>query len=181
MRAWRVVGYVTGGLVALVLAGCAAMTVSSYVEQGADFTRYRTYNWAPDDQLSTGDPRLDNNPFFQAQVRQSVEGELARRGYAKATSAPDVIVHYHANVTDTVDASAIDREAGYCDENSCRPFVYEAGTLVLDLVDARTERLVWRGWAKDTFDGIIENQDWMEERIGEAVAKIMERLPRTLS
>jgi hypothetical protein len=57
---------------------------------------------------------------------------------------------------------------------------YEAGTLVIDVVDARTNRLIWRGWAENTMDGAIDNQDWMEKTIDHAVARIFTQLPRNL-
>jgi Domain of unknown function (DUF4136) len=50
--------------------------------------------------------------------------------------------------------------------------------LFIDLVDARTDRLVWRGWARGNIDGVIDDQDWMEQSIDEAVARIMRELPR---
>jgi hypothetical protein len=31
--------------------------------------------------------------------------------------------------------------------------VYETGALLIDFVDARTDKLVWRGWAEDGVDG----------------------------
>ena len=55
--------------------------------------------------------------------------------------------------------------------------VYDQGTLVIDLVDAHTDTLLWRGWAKGSIDGVIDNQQWMEQRIDEAVARIMRALP----
>jgi hypothetical protein len=179
MRPLRLRDWAAAALAALALAGCASMSVSSYVERGADFSQYRTYSWAPDDQLSTGDPRLDNNPFFQGRIRDEVEGELARLGYAKATGRPDFVVHYHASVNQAIELPATETEG--CDSNDCRPTVYDAGTLMLDVVDARTAKIVWRGWAKDSFDGVVENQDWMEEKIDAAVTRIMERFPRKLS
>ena len=60
------------------------------------------------------------------------------------------------------------------------PGWYDAGTLMIDLVDTRTNKLVWRGWAEGSIEGAIDNQDWMERRIGEAVGRIMERLPHNL-
>lgn len=62
----------------------------------------------------------------------------------------------------------------------CKPYVYDAGTLLLDFVDARTNKLVWRGWAERGMDGVIDNQEWMEEEIDEVVTRILERLPRRL-
>ena len=54
------------------------------------------------------------------------------------------------------------------------------GTWLIDLVDARTDQPVWRGWAKGAIDGVIDDQKWMEQRIDEAVALIMRKLPRNL-
>jgi hypothetical protein len=102
---------------------------------------------------------------------------LASRGFEKATS-PDLLIHYHASVTQDIYISGGERRDGDCE--GCRPEVYDAGTLLIDLVDARTNRLVWRGWAKSSIDGVIDNQDWMEQRIDEAVARILEKLPRRL-
>jgi hypothetical protein len=76
--------------------------------------------------------------------------------------------------------SHLDRQHGYREDDGRRPSAYEAGTLVLDFVDTRTNRLVWRGWAEDTVDGVIDNQDWMEQKIDEAVTRILETRPRRL-
>ena len=166
-------------LAAPALAGCATIDVHSYVERGADLRQYRTYNWGPTDTSSTGDPRLDNNRFFDERVRSAVERGLAGRGLEKTTSGtPDLLVHYHASVTQEIDVRNIDREYAYCDGADCEPYVYDAGTLFVDLVDRNTNTLVWRGWAEGSMDGVIDNQEWMERRIDEAVTRILERLPR---
>ena len=164
---------------ALTLTGCATMNVSSFVERRIDFTQYHTYNWGPDDQLATGDPRLDNNPFFLERLQTDVEKQLATRGFEKATSgAPELVLHYHASVNQRLDVTGADQKYGYCDD--CKAYVYDAGTLLLDFVDTRTNKLVWRGWAEGSMDGAIDNQEWMEKRIDEAVTRILERLPRRL-
>jgi hypothetical protein len=59
----------------------------------------------------------------------------------------------------------------------CKPFIYDAGTLVIDLVDARTNRVVWRGWSEGTVDGVVDNQRWMEGRIDDDVTRIFKQLP----
>jgi hypothetical protein len=159
---------------AVTLSGCATMNVSSYVERGVDLGQYRTYDWAPAEQLATGDPRLDNSPFFQEQVQTAVERQLATRGFEK-TASPDLLVHYHASVTQEIYISDGERREGYCED--CKPEVYDAGTLLIDLVDARTNRLVWRGSARGSIDGVIDNQARMEQRVAEAVTRILDKLP----
>jgi len=163
---------------ALVLAGCASMQIGSYVGRGVDFAQYRSYAWAASDRLSTGDPRLDNNPFFQARLQGDVEKQLANRGFEKREAGtPDLVVHYHASVTQQINVDGVDSDFGYCERGECQPFVYEAGTIVLDLVDARTNKLVWRGWAKESVEGAIDDQDLMERNVDEAVTRILEKLP----
>jgi len=175
-RAWPLAA--VAAITALALAGCAA-AVRSYVDRGADFSRYRTYGWGPADALTTGDPRLDNNPFFRERLQADVDAQLAARGYEQtAPEAADLLLHYHVSVTQRIDVNAVDQRYGYCDD--CQPRVYDAGTLTLDLVDARTGRLVWRGWAERSIEGTLDKQEWMEQQIDEAVARILERLPRRL-
>jgi hypothetical protein len=163
-----------------VLAACAVpIRVNSYVERGADLRRYRTFDFAPADAVPTGDPRLDGNPFFQERVRAAVETHLGTRGYERtAAGTPDFRVHVHVSVVQDIDVNEIDQPNGYCAPGVCRPFVYEAGTLLLDLVDAHTNKLLWRGWAESHIDGVVDNQAWMEQRIDVAVAKIMAKVPR---
>ena len=171
------IGVVALSLVSgVVFAGCAPITVHSYSERGAAFT-YRTYAWAPADSVPTGDPRLDNNPFFSERVRAAVEYQLAGRGFEKTAASPDVLLHYHASITEDIDLSGAPDRFDAC--QNCGAFVFDAGTLVLDLVDARTSRLVWRGWA-ERVNPVIDNQDWMEETIDAVVARIIKQMPPRL-
>ena len=163
------------------VTGCATMMVSSHVQRDVDFARYRTYDWGPADALPTGDPRLDNNPFFKDHMQGAVEKHLAARGLElSSTGKADLLIHYHANVSQRIDVNRVDRQYGYCYGEDCsvRVMEYEAGTLVLDIVDTRTDRVVWRGWAQDSLEGVIDNQDRMERMINEAVAQMLERFPR---
>lgn len=167
-------------LAAATAAGCATLTVSSHIERNVNFADYVTYDWGPPDNLPVGDPRLDNNPFFRDRVQGAVEKQLAAKGYERALSGdPDLLVHYHASVSEKVDVYTADAEHGYCYGN-CQPQIvdFEQGTLVVDLVDAKTNKVVWRGWAQDVMNGIIDNQDRLDKQVDEGVTKMMELLPR---
>jgi hypothetical protein len=176
MRPFRqILGAVFAVGAALWVSGCAPVHVHASLERGMEFTRYSSYAWAPDKDFNTGDPRLDNNELFQSRIRNDVDRGLASYGFEKATpSTADLMIHYHANTTEKIDVNELDYHYGYS-ENS-HSSVYDAGTITLDLVDARTKRLVWRGWSEGSFDG-IDSQAIIEARVDEAVAKILERLP----
>jgi uncharacterized protein DUF4136 len=171
----RWAGLAGGALFAMTLAGCATLHVYSFTERGADVTRYRTYDWAVEAPKATGDPRLDGNPFFNDRVHAAVEKELAKHGFEKTGAAEAQLrLHYHASITQDIDLGPADPNYGTCD--TCTPTVYDAGTLLIDLVDSRTDKLVWRGWAEGGFDNAIDNQKLMEDRIDEAVRRIFEKL-----
>lgn len=164
-------------------AGCATtnMTVSSHVQSGLDVTRYRTYDWGKADEFPAGDPRLDKNPDFRDRVEGAVEKALALKGIQRSTSGtPDMVVHYHASISDRIDVNRTEREFGYCQGADCESWVieYEAGTLVIDFIDARTNRLIWRGWAQDSVEGVLDNPERMVRQINEAVSRMLARFPR---
>lgn len=161
-------------------SGCASLKVNSYLDRGSDLRRYRTFNWGSPDTWSIGDPRLDNNRFFDERVRAQVEKQLASRGFEKSESQPDLLVHYHASVSQEIDVRELDAAGSYCADRDCRPFIYDRGTLFVDLVEPRTDKIIWRGWSEGSIDGVVDDQAWMERHIDEAVARILTRLPPRL-
>jgi len=174
----RTLGAALATAAAFWIGACAPVRVNASLERGMDFTRYASYTWAADEDFNTGDPRLDNNEFFQNRLRSDVERALATHGFEKATPATaDLVIHYHANTTQKIDVNDLDYQYGYCED--CHSSVYDAGTITLDLVDARTHRLVWRGWSEGSLDG-IDNQAMIEARVDEAISKILQQLPPRL-
>lgn len=162
------------------LAGCApVITVSSHVADSLDATRYHTYQWGPADALPTGDPRLDGNPLFKDRVQGAVEKQLAARGIALTDAAPDLLIHYHANISTRLAVDRIDRGYGYTGDTNGL-VEYEAGTLVIDIIDARTSRLIWRGWAQNSVHDLLDDPDRMARTIDEAVTRMMRQLPPDL-
>lgn len=163
-------------------SACATMSVSSHVERGLDVSRYRTFQWGPADALPTGDSRLDQNPFFKDHFQGAVEKALAARGIEHTDSGSDLLIHYHASITNRIDVNRTDTDHGYCYGDNCETRVvdFEAGTLVLDIVDAHTNRLVWRGWAQHAIGDMLDNPDHMADRINQAVTRMLARFPRPL-
>ena len=177
----RNVTIVFTALTALALAGCATMNVSSHIEPTANFVDYVTYDWGPPDNLPVGDPRLDNNPFFHDYLQGAVEKKMVAKGFERVVKGQpaDLLIHYHASVNQKLDVYEVDNRYGYCYGN-CEPQVvdYELGTLVIDIVDAKTNKVVWRGWAQDAMNGIIDNQQRLEKQVDEEVTRMMRLLPR---
>lgn len=176
----RVLAVAAWLLAVAVAAGCAARsTVGAHAERGLDLSSYRTFDWGPPDALPTGDPRLDRDPYFNDHVQGAVEKQLAARGLELATSAaPDLLLHYHASITQRIDVNRADLAYGVGRTGGWPPVVhYEAGTLVLDIMDARTGRIIWRGWARNAVQDLLDDPDRMADTINESVTRMLSRLP----
>jgi hypothetical protein len=169
------------GLAAVFAVGCATMNVSSHVERGIDFAQFATYDWGPADTLPTGDPRLDNNPFFKDYLTGAVERQLAGQGYRRAErgQTPQLLVHFHANVSQRFEVHGTDRTTYVNCYPNCEPEVvdYEQGTIIVDVVNAATNDVVWRAWAQDNISGLIDNQERMKAHIEKAVLEMFETFP----
>ena len=163
-----------------VLFGPATAIGQSSVAGGPTM-QYHSYAWAAATPQATGDPRLDNNRFFEERVKAAAERNLNTRGYVKTdAAAADLLVRYYFSVGQQVNPDGLDRAYTTCEEDDCKPFVFDVGNLTVDLVDARTRELVWRGWEERNVEGIVGNQTVLEKRIDDTVARIFKRMPTTL-
>jgi len=177
-RPWKVLGSV-GLLWAAVSCGYA-------LNAGADFDRemsfqgYRTFSWEMPDPLPTGDPRFDNNPFFQQRIRLAVDEEMVEHGIREVQENGDLRVHYHASVRNRVDVYRSDEAMGYSGGDygaDSRMVQYEEGTLIVDVVDPTRQSVVWRGWAQADVQDVLGDPDRMRVRIQKAVEKMFEHFP----
>ena len=169
---------------AAIVAACAPISVTTFTERGVEVAAYRTYAWERVDTAVPGDPRLDNNTVFHDYLRDAVDRQLVSRGYEPTTLQPDVYVHYHASSRQKVYVSGDERRtvsggeraATWC--RDCSAEVYDEGTLLVDLTDARTGALVWRGVAESGLAASVNNQHRLEETIERVVGRIFAKLPR---
>lgn len=163
---------------ALAAAGCAPIHVGSHLDRNANFVQYRTFAWGPADALPTGDPRLDNNPFFRDYLLGAIERNLAARGLTLAGDGEpaDLLIHYHAAVTQRFDVSASNQTSsgGYTEP---QVIDYDESTIVVDLLDSQSKRLVWRGWAQEDIQSVVDDQARLKQHIDDSIVRMMKLLP----
>jgi len=144
-----------------------------------DFALYRSYSWDEPDERPTGDARLDENPFFLHRLHAAIHWELATRGIGFGDESPALVVHHHASVRDRVDVFEADRNAGYTSDygEGTQVIQYEEGTFLVDIADARTQDVLWRGWAVLDLSKALDDPEVMRQQIDDAVAKMFETFP----
>jgi hypothetical protein len=152
--------------------------VHTYVPRSTDLTRYHTYAWAPPGAFPTGDPRLDNNTLFIERLQRAVERQMARKGWATAAGdQADLVIHFHARVDQRLELTDVHGAGRTNEDSGGGPVIYDAGTLLLDVIERRSNTLVWRGWAEGSVEGVIDNQAWLNEKIDAVVARILVTFP----
>jgi hypothetical protein len=169
-------------LAALTLAGAAcapALTVGADAANDLQPAAYRSYTWEMPDQFPTGDPRLDNNPFFISEVQRHVDEQLGKLGIMKAQSGGDLTVHFHATVRDRVNVYDVDRAAGYDQRGypESQAISYQEGTVLVDIADVRGKRVIWRGWMQTDLSGAIGNNQELAKRVRDGMVKLFEKFP----
>ena len=134
---------------------------------------------------------------MEQRIRAAVERELEMKGFERVTSGDaDFKVAFHVVAEEKLDVRTLDNYSydyyGY--RRFGRPFYYGylgpgfvtrsyvreylEGTVILDIVDAKKNELIWRGWASKALAHNPE-ADRVNMYVSEAVGKILEEFPPT--
>lgn len=168
------------GAVAATSACAMGIAAGADFPPNVDFTRYATFSFDEPDDRPVGDPRLENNPFFEDRVHAAIAVELAARGITRGSDGPTLVVHHHATVRDRVEVYEVDRREGFGTPEygeGTQVVQYEEGTFLIDIADAETNDIIWRGWARFDIGRALANPQTMAETIDEAVGAMFRRFP----
>jgi hypothetical protein len=170
-----------------LMLACSGIKVDCDYDPSANFAPLRTWAWLPDAGKS-GDPRLDN-ALIDSRIRKAVEAELAAKGFTLvASKTPDFQVTYHVSIEGKLDVDTIYRDypgGGYgrygyrrggWGQTETRVREYDEGTLLIDVLQAGSGALLWRGSGVATVRE-ESSPEKRTERINTAVHKILERFP----
>lgn len=169
-------------LVALFLAACSkkAYTVGAVGNANAGPANANTYGFA-----SQVDNKLDEGLFFfndlilKAEIRDAVKHELDSRGYAHTAGQPDLIVNFRVFDKPTEIQSVDQLGSTYWAAGELNGYTspetvqLEKGSLMVHLVDRKTGKLVWQGYASGLMDGNVFTKEG--NKIDEAVSLVFDR------
>ena len=176
---------------ALAVAGCSGLKVKTDYDPSVDFARYKTYAWLkPPVKDEASESAVDEltdpfarNSLLDKRVRNAVEKELAARGFQKAADGSGSFrVAYHVILKDKtrVRSGPGVYYGGYYDRghygasySGVSSYEYQEGTLLIDVIDARSDSIAWRGWAIGT------NREgyYGEKEVAKAAHEILQKFP----
>jgi len=174
----------------LALAACASVDVRTATSPDANLGALRTFSVMPNPERppqfapSKNDPMLVNSISNRALRADLVKG-FQGRGYALADN-PDFAVAYYASTTQKLDVTYWDY--GY-------PFYpgwwgggapgwgpydstvtqYTQGTVIVDVINAKTKELLWRGSGVAT---VSDDEAKYEQDLWKTVTAVLEKFPQ---
>ena len=173
--------------------GCSSWNVSQDYDKEADFVSYKTFAWIEQPTMGVGSVKAaqQRNMLLDKRLKAAVETQLRAKGFVEDTENPDILLAYYTGVDDKVDVSSYGYSypsyyggwghygyGGY-GGGGVDVYHYKEGTVIVDLIDARTTQLAWRG----SVSGVLETNptpEKMDKNVNEAMAKMFSQYPPKL-
>jgi hypothetical protein len=171
-------------LLTLTLFSASAVSgqkISTGYDKTADFSQFKTYAW-----VERHTPATD--PILAAVITADIDNELAKKGLRKTESNPDLLVNCYGGLGS--DSAFAAEDPGYTalggtalpgtsmwggSVSSAAVMQVVQGMLVVDLVDTRQKRLIWRATAKANLD--YDKRSKLFDQANKAVAAIFKKYP----
>ena len=172
----RIAKFVTTAGLALMLGTIAfAQSVTYDFDRATDFSRFKTYAWVRGTNV--------NDELSHKRIVRAVESQLALHGMSQAAAGeqPDVLIAYHATFDKNLQINGFSSGWGPYRFGGMRSGTATAeeiliGTLAVDVVNAQTNTIVWRGMATKEID-VKANADKRDKNINKAAEKIFKNYP----
>ena len=151
----------------LVSTAARAQDVSYDYDRAADFAAHKTYAWV------NGRPLGDE--INDRRIVAAVERQLGAKGMrkAEAIAGADLLVTYYAVVGQDV---RIEQNRLGPRWASARAERVAVGSLLVELIDARSHAVVWRGLASRDLNANASPEQ-REKNISQAVEKLFKHYP----
>ena len=171
---------------ALMSVPAQAQSVDVDYDKAANFRAYKTYA------LGTVKMSDDASPLMVQRTVSALEGQMSAIGFRKVKANPDLIVEIQSSTREELSYTSWGDFGPYWGGpypywgGVAYPFWHGGGfsgfdvqtilvrTLIVDMIDARTEKAVLRGTAEDTVSHKAKKN---ERKAYEAVAEIFEESP----
>jgi hypothetical protein len=166
----RIFGFI--GIAVLAASASFAQQVKTDYDRGTEFTPYKTYSW---EKVQTQDP------LWVDRIEQAVNSALAARGWTQVPSGGSVAI---VAIEMTQNQQSLDtfyngfgggwRWGGGFGDSTTTVNNYKVGTLVVDLFDANSKKLIWRGSSSDT---LSDKSDKNIKNLDKGVQKMFDHFP----
>ncbi len=146
-------------------------TVSVNYNHNQPFTAYHTYAWG-----SNNANQVKNSILAQAAM-QDIDAALQAKGLQKVeeNQTPDLLVTVSGGMQQQTTYTAMGMRGWGGGMATVTPQQNVIGTMIVDLYDAKTQSLVWRGIGQNT---LSNNGGKNQQTVQKAVTKMFKQWPK---
>lgn len=159
----------------VLLLALSVVTSAQQVEvnynHNQNFGSYRTYAWG-----SNNENQIQNSILAQT-AKQDIDSALQSKGLqmVEENQSPDLLVLANGGLRQQTSYAASGMRGIGGGFGTITPEQSEEGTLIVDLHDAKTKSLVWRGIAQNT----LSNKGGKNQQmVGKAIQKMFKQWPK---
>lgn len=183
---------------AMLLGACSPYNYSAYQSRNSNLTKYRTYAWVPSEEAKVN--KVFDNSIAEENIVDAASQELNERGFSLDNREPDLLIKYTALVNDKTRnysnpvyyrspsyyvprmAYAGGRRIFYYQYvnpfpvyvgSEMRKETFEEGSVMIDVIDRKTSKVIWRGSAK----GEVNNPEKVVNDLPKVIDRIFEKFP----
>ena len=173
----------------LILTACSTLKLKTDFDPEASFVSLKTYAWLPEKFQPSGDPKLDSNQLMHKRIHTALESWFKERGYSKLSrDKADFLIGYYVVVEQKTQVSVLHDSYVYPHgwgrygspyySGGAQTYAYEfdQGTMIIDIINNKTHKLMWRGTAVDEIK-TLNTPEEKTARIREVVDKILAEYP----
>ncbi|MDB2387009.1 DUF4136 domain-containing protein [Shewanella sp.] len=177
---------------ALVLSACSSLRTSYDYDPDINFSDVKTYAWI---ETKTPDSTYQLGDLMDRRVRAAVNNQLQQKGLTLVpTDKADILINYLTKVDKKINIDTFNNNFGYnpyygpyygpnwgwgwggAGHSQTTVREYDVGTLILDMIEAKTGQLIWRGSVADT----VRDQGSPDERtqvVNKAIGALLTDYP----
>lgn len=163
-----------GCLATLELACSSSVNYRYDYDQMVEFRRYRRYNWMPAPKDPSGEHPVQLNTMTDRRIKQAVNVELLKRGMQIVDSDPDLLVAYHLGSPGMGNPNYTGYDYG---GGELAMAATGQGAFVLDMIDAKTNELIWRGIASGAYDAKDTDPEKIQKQVNKIVDNLLDKYP----
>lgn len=161
----------------LIISCSEKIRVYTDMDSSRDVRTFTSYQWEQVKDVETGNNPIYYNELNDKRIKTEVNAQLKNKGYELIDGETQLIVHYHIVITNETayrDMTSYYHGARWT-QNDREAYTLREGTLIIDFMDAKTNELVWRGYAISVLDEF--RPDLAEAKFREAITKIFQEFP----
>ena len=164
------------------VAACSSVEVHTDYDASVNFARYKTYCW-------TKVPTL-TNPLMGGRIVAEIDGQLFAKGWQKVTDEQqaDALIAAHVTTQEREQINTMYNNVGPggwygpgfaggwagAGVSTSTVSYFTVGTLLVDILDAKTKQGIWHGTAEGT---VSQDPQQNEKEIAESTTKLFQAFP----